>query len=609
GVSTSAQQPAFATNVPQAPAVQFHMGVGSDRGPSKGVGRKTIAMNQRQKDMERNRLLDDKVSNVMVFRDTAKMLYQSGDYSKCILACTSGIDLYRKEVDDSRSANLLGVLHSNRAAALLMVGAYQAALHECTEALRFTSYPSPSRRNMAGSSLSLIPKLFNRRARAHGKLGNIDEANTDFGLAIDAVTHIRKTCPSSTFEGLDHEMSVATSGHVEIFRCRTAWGKMKGLDISRLSSEQSLDAIQDVNCALSFCTGNAELQVFKVKLLSHLKRWRELVRYCERIGAANVKMDGCFPGDLQAMNPMPGVQGSRHLKPDAFDSVSDSDVAGVFFKLNYKAKGEVVLRLPYLARPLYVKGLRLQEDYFGAKECVARIEVFLQSNPSFRNCFSWFAPEKEMIAKTENLRSVADALYASGKFDAAADEYYKMSCLDRNAGGRLNAVMHCNRAACFMAVKKLNEALNEYFQRFIEYAQKAKSGDTSFIHVSPMIFDGPSNVTEDTMNNVKEALNESRKLKNQKKDDEDRRRAEFAQRQWRSERFHSDTQRRRENFYTSSSRPWDSFANRGMAKKYHPDKSNAPNAADNFRRIQEAYETLQDDQSRRQYDRERRRGF
>ena len=44
-------------------------------------------------------------------------------------------------------------------------------------------------------------------------------------------------------------------------------------------------------------------------------------------------------------------------------------------------------------------------------------------------------------------------------------------------------------------------------------------------------------------------------------------------------------------------------AYRTLAKQYHPDVNNSPDAADRFREITEAYDTLTDPDRRRRYDR------
>ncbi|PQA76032.1 DnaJ domain-containing protein [Rhodoferax sp. TS-BS-61-7] len=48
---------------------------------------------------------------------------------------------------------------------------------------------------------------------------------------------------------------------------------------------------------------------------------------------------------------------------------------------------------------------------------------------------------------------------------------------------------------------------------------------------------------------------------------------------------------------------------RQKAALYHPDRNPAPDAAQRFREVQEAYDTLSDDSKRQAYDDNRRRGL
>ncbi|KAG7344282.1 chaperone protein DNAj [Nitzschia inconspicua] len=716
---TMPQQSAATTFTTDPTNVQFHLGADAESKPLRNglkkvqrrkqnlVRHATVPSQQTASLLQEQNETKAKLDRVTSFREQGKSFYQSGDYRKCIEACTSGIAIFRKELIGFPDTSLLGVLFSNRAAALLMVGAYQAAFDDCTDALQYSRRPTDSSQYFEGQP-SLIPKLYNRRARASGKLGELKAADEDFDKAIACSSDFRSFFQMAgrpeVLESLDREMIEATNGKTEIIRCRRSMDKVAGLNLDRISENKALEALDNVNSVLAFCGGSVKFINLKIQLLSRLQRWQEVIRACERIGAERVKMDGCFPEDLALKNPLPGVPEASYLKSNAFDGVSDSDVAGVTFKLPWRANGDVVLRLPMQASRHFVRALRLKEDYLSSLECIQCLKELLKRKPGMGYDLNWLDHEEKLATVTQHRRKNADDLFAGGNFLQAAFEYNIVASLDPDSRGLLNAVMYCNRAACFMALKSFEEALNECnkalnihprymkallrrarcqmrlerydeasldFQKFVDYTEQAKNGDTSFIFASPFVFEGPHQVKAETLKSAKEERQKSLDyIEILKQENARRRREKYANHHWQSENFSSNARSRKEQFYGSSERPWDSFTNRGpkrsphssrykgsansggknthsskstrngggatnpsprnasnhysilgisreanqaeikrayrkLVLKFHPDKRlGDPNANDTFRRIQEAYEALNDPATRQRYDRE-----
>ena len=595
-----------------------------------------------------------------------------------------------------------------------MVGAYKTAIEDCQKAIEFARDPTDSSPNDLETPPSFLPKLYNRIGRASAKLGLVEEALYAFNEANARATKILeflkgRDISEETKNALTIESNDAMRELIDVHKFRQVMIAIKRYDSKHMvSDEETVEALEHVTNALSVAKGCTDLHIKKISLLEKLKAWREIVSHCQRWGADNARSDDCFVFDLKVKNPLPYALAIQSLDPDFFKDYPEDTLRGAQMKLPSKACGEAIARLPYKVMPIFIRALRLQEEYFCAQECLSVMETF-SSVPGLSREFYWLPDECGKLCRIQNERRDADSLFSEGRFAEAATKYLGCMRIDSaegsSVGGKINAVLHCNRAACFMATQEYRKAVDEctlalrihpaYMKalsrrarahsrlmqydecisdckRFISlYEQHKAHPDDMFTSVSRLLFEGPHTVQPKTINEVKEELNNA--FESKKIEEAQRARRDEYNRAWQSERnFRSSAQNRRDNWYTSSSRRWDSFADRGpksnssrqnsssssnnnnknssssrntgtgrssnsetnnrsprdikdfytllnvprnatvadikkayrkMALKHHPDKNrDDTNAADNFRRIQEAYETLIDPQARRKYD-------
>ena len=223
-----------------------------------------------------------------------------------------------------------------------------------------------------------------------------------------------------------------------------------------------------------------ELHEWKVNALASLKRWAELGNHCERLAAELVKIDGLFRDDLSNLNPFPDVRPATSLKPDFFERNPEDVSDPVSLRiLSPKAVCDAVIRLPNGILPLYLRSLRLEERYTEAAKAGASIETHM-SNSKHKGGrgnvpMAWLSNERDKLRRTMSWKEKGDTLFRNGDYERAAEKYgtsltidnsdsssYNNNPLDNeDAGGRLHAVLHCNRAACLMALKKYREAVKE----------------------------------------------------------------------------------------------------------------------------------------------------
>jgi tetratricopeptide (TPR) repeat protein len=575
--------------------------------------------------------LSEKQEKLNRLREKGKASYNEKAYRQSIEFITEGIQLFLQSSGQTPSRGVLGILFSNRAAALMMVGAFEAAAEDCRSALEIASDPSTIFESSDASPL-LKPRLHARLARAFLRLGRVDDADREFAKATQLSSKLALCVTTMRDEEylsrLDQVTTDCTLGESDLNRLREKLAKLANFNEQSVNPRRvlernaTIDALSEVTEALSIATGCLDLHQMKVKLLADLKRWREVASHAERLAAGRVSFDGCFVGDLASKNPIPTSTEAKYLRTDYFDNSKENDLEECQKTLTTTAAREAVLRLPFPMIPLYIRSLRLEERYAAAEVCLLTLEQFVTENvggtgrEELRSSFSWLPREKDKLIRTKAEREKGDEFYQYAQYDKAAEKYAACLLIDFEgsqfsdgvgAGGRLHAVLHCNRAACLMALKRYHEALTECtaalrihsrymkailrrarcysrleryeeatdeYARWLEMVRQARADPNSFSsNISPCIMEGPDTINAKEENAVKQELDDLLKSRAQAQAAERSRAAYEQQRaQWQSDRFNSsytarntDAQRRREYFqsHQSASRRWDSFADRG----------------------------------------------
>eukprot|EP00536_Pseudo-nitzschia_multiseries_P008567 jgi/Psemu1/296963/fgenesh1_pm.219_\ len=702
---------------------QFHMGVGVGVGVANARTRSkrkdtTVRRAQFQRSQSQhvvpgpsrssfdpNHLFKHR-SDIMALKDEGRNHYLEKRFRESTRLYSQAIQKYKIDIfAHSPAKDLLAVLLWNRAAALLMIGAYESAADDARIGIHYVTDPRNTHQALDSPDANpvLRPKLYCRMGRSYLKLGKVDEADKAFLEAIQSATAIQDYYARKSVLGMYDELEkIKTEATLE----RTEASRLSRLlqEISTVSKQRKVTEVLGlINKALSTANGSKDLHLQKVQLLAQSNRWREVASHCERLAAFNTKFDGCLTEDLSKYNPFPGVPVAKHLKSNYFGGTKEDELEGAEMTLTRLAAAEAILRLPIEIMPHYLRALRLEERYHIAEKCISKLNEYITERAitvgnAIYEKFVWLTEERNKQLETTTNRDFADSLFTDAQYEQAANIYATCLHIDSGesscAGGRLHAIIHCNRAACFMALKRHREAMDECtaalriyprylkailrrarcysrlnqtrpaendYRQWLKIIKQSKNGNSAFLGAN--IFHGPNTVKEKEVQEVEAELGDL--LMAKAREAEAKAREERAQkmykersRQWNSERFDfssdgdSSAHRRREDWYNSSSRRWDSFrdqqskpkpkpknntksqnkrygrspkdhkkfysilnldhrateeeirkAYKRKALKCHPDKNpDDPKAAENFRRVKEAYETLNDSKLRREYD-------
>ncbi|GAX10097.1 hypothetical protein FisN_3Lh283 [Fistulifera solaris] len=581
------------------------------------------------------------MSLIGVKRELGKSAYMSGDYFASIRLYTEAVKLYQ-EASFVLPNDVLAILLSNRAACLLMIGAAHAAVNDCDIALMSISSPAPHVPFSSDSGLLLKIKVHIRRARALLKRG-------ECSLSIDAFQDAINTSEEASRFSEKYHTSSSHAQNLTLLKQMSTEAALGQTDVRRLdhlcekisacisrtmtrSSDKNLviETLGHVNIALSYATASEKLMGSKVNLLAFLKRWREIAGFCERLAANNAKLECIYEDNLLPQNPFPNIPPINILLPGFFGESREEDALTAELKLSSRAVAEAVLRMPSSVLPYYLRALRLEERYPAADCALRSMEdsirhtVCSRNSSVLQNLQSLLKTERSKLDRTKAFRERGDELFRAGDFEAAAIQY--ASCLlidkedlprglhngpsDDDAGGRLHAVLHCNRAACLMALNRFPEAIEDCtkairihtrymkamlrrarcymrlqryqeaiseYKRYVDMVNEVRGkpiSSTDF--VTPCLFDGPRDVTETDFTQVQKELDDVYKAKRQAdaaaREDAERRRdrtrwqdtfpANGGARHW--QHSGSNAQQRRDEWYQNdNSRRWDSFNSRG----------------------------------------------
>lgn len=425
---------------------------------------------------------------------------KSGNYRKAIQLLTRAIQSYNG--DEEQQSSSLATLYGYRSEALYELGAYEASTRDARNVLQLCN--SDEKRDMqwfggifkSSSSSAQSQKLNHEggvvlHAKAQCTLGysllrqgHLDEVQGSFEEAINTANKALEDAinlPDSD-RPVDYEQSVmslketiqlATEGQslLSTYECL----------ITKLDDDSNKrEYLQVLDSAIEISPAAIHLHVKKVKYLISRRRWFAVANHCEQLAANATKLDGIFKGDLADIDPLPtAVPRLQELNSNTFNREEATPVH--LRTLNPVEVCDAVFRIPIELLPYYLRSLRLEERYKGAMLACKSLKDFRDSTNSHAD-YNFLDNEHDKLKKTMKLKEEADALFRDKQYAQSCIKYGECMSVDEeevvsilrsasnwpvafsktnSAGGKLHAVLHSNRAGCFVALGRHHDAIKE----------------------------------------------------------------------------------------------------------------------------------------------------
>jgi len=427
---------------------------------------------------------------IAYLRSEAREYYTEEKYVAAIRSYTIAIEIL--DVGDAvadHDRELLATLHGNRAAALMMLGAYSTAANDTEDALNFvndlTYEISGTVEILAPESATVLCSKFTcRLGRAYLKCGDMLKAESAFNSSIERCQSVLRRLQQSSNDPSQKVMKIIQQTLKDSMLAKKDiqryQNEVRSADLLERSIRNSnkkkvyVQILAHMNNALILSPGCKLLHEKKVNTLKNLGKWRDLSWHCEKIACEKVKLDRVFNGDLKGYREddwLVEIGFARFLKADHFENRK-----GKYVPLKANAVEEAIVRLPRNLLPHYLRSLRLEERYEESEKACSTLKSFIDSelkqcgNINFeRGKFVWLKAEIDKLRRTRTAKEKGDELFRNRLYGRAAGRYAACINIDEEGGsidggivgGRLHAVLHCNRAACFMAMSKYNEAIGE----------------------------------------------------------------------------------------------------------------------------------------------------